>query len=374
MTRRRLATGIYGDPYGFSVRWRDHGQTRDQRFASDTPLDVLKAFRLRQLQQARPAPPSTAGSFTRDVARFLRTRKGRPSFKSDRAHLRPWVHRFIRLSRWAITREKVIEALGDWHRQGYSPRELRHRLRILAGVYRHFSPDQPTPCDRVNLPEKIPHVRPIAVPDQVIRDVARQLRISELAGRLRDGKTRARYLVLASTGQRPAQMKRAQPTDVDLERRVWFVRPAKGDRGGVVPLNADMVIAWQLFIAAKAWGVYDARSFAKTLRRNGWPKGVMPYALRHTVGMSLSLAGVDLGDIQGMMGHASPNTTRAFYVPTEAGRLHAASAKVDGRFHNGSATLALEPNTKARQKAPVSTTRPKQTTGRAGSGRSSKTA
>ena len=126
-------------------------------------------------------------------------------------------------------------------------------------------------------------------------------------------------------------MKRAQPIDVDLERRIWFVRPAKGDAGAIVYLNDDMVAAWTLFATAQAWGRYDGRSFVKTLRRCGWPKGVRPYNLRHTVGLTLSELGVDLGDIQAHMGHVSPETTR-IYVPGVLARLKDASQKLDGRI------------------------------------------
>jgi hypothetical protein len=40
--------------------------------------------------------------------------------------------------------------------------------------------------------------------------------------------TTAGALSAFAAGQRPAQLKRARPDDVDLRRRVWLVRPAKG--------------------------------------------------------------------------------------------------------------------------------------------------
>jgi hypothetical protein len=93
-----------------------------------------------------------------------------------------------------------------------------------------------------------------------------------------------------------------------------------------------MHAAWALFIAAKAWGPFDSRSFVSTLQRNGWPKGVRPYNLRHTVGLTLSELGVDLGDIQAHMGHRSIETTRTYYVPAVPQRLKDASEKLDGRL------------------------------------------
>lgn len=343
-----------------TVRWRDRGVPHEKRFALDTPLDRLKHFRAEQLRQvADVRTHEKIGSFVRDVARFLKLRKGRPSFKSDRAHLRPWAHRFKRLSRWHVTHEHVEQAMAWWRAQGYSARELRHRLRILEQLYHALDGSRArTPCDDVKAPP-IPKTRPVSVSDQVIRDVALELWKAEQRSYLRDSKTRARYLVLATTGQRPAQVKRAQRIDVDLERRLWFVRTAKNALGPTLYLNNEMIAAWQLFIQAQAWGAYDSRSFAKVLRRNGWPKGIRPYNLRHSVGMGLSERDVDLGDIQSHMGHVSPTTTR-IYVPGLPKRAQMASAKLDGRLgpsfglSRATTTIASEQKAKKGQKTPHS--------------------
>jgi site-specific recombinase XerD len=79
--------------------------------------------------------------------------------------------------------------------------------------------------------------------------------------------------------------------------------------------------AWQLFVAAKAWGPFNTGSFAKRLRSAGWPEGVRPYQLRHTVGLALSEAGVDLADVSALLGHSRPLTTRSHYVPVLGSRL-----------------------------------------------------
>lgn len=357
--RQRLATGVYADRAGISVMWREHGRLQEQRFPLSTPLEHLTRYRDQRVHAATERFPSfPAGSLARDAVKFLKTRKGRPSFKSDRAHLRPWIRQFGRRSRWALSREDCTIVVAEWSAAGYSPREIRHRVRILQQVYQFFDGSRAiTPLDDVKVPSR-PKARPISVSDTVVRDVALELRKHELLRYLRDGKTRARYLVLATTGQRPAQVMRAQPSDLDLERRIWFVRPAKGDAGTTVYLNDDMLAAWQLFIAAQAWGPYDSRSFAKTLRRCGWPKGIRPYALRHTVGLTLSELGVDLGDIQAHMGHASPNTTRQFYVPGLPSRLKAASVKLEGRLPAALVVPTPVPTrrVKGRKKAPKSKT------------------
>lgn len=325
----RVALGVYRDRYGFRVMWRDRGRLREKRFPLDTPLDTLKAFRARQTKIA--GPKMQTRGLARDVVTFLRTRKSLPTFKSDRAHLRAWLQRFPHRNRWTLTRTDVQLAIAGWEGQGYSAREIRHRVRVLKQLYVTLDPDQPTPCDHVRLPA-LPKPRPVPVSDTIVRDVAVKLRAAEITKRLRDSKTRARYLVLATTGQRPAQVMRAKPDDVDLQNRVWIVRPAKGDAGTLIALNDDMAAAWALFRQANAWGRFNQRSFVKTLRRNGWPAGVRPYALRHSVGMALSAASVDLGDIQAHMGHQSPQTTRTFYVPALLARQQAASATIEGRL------------------------------------------
>jgi integrase len=96
---------------------------------------------------------------------------------------------------------------------------------------------------------------------------------------------------------------RAKPADVDLKRRIWFVRAGKGGHAIPLPLTGDMVRAWQAFKAADAWGPFDSRSFSKTIRRHGWPKGIRPYNLRHTFAIDHLLAGTPIGDLQGLLGH-----------------------------------------------------------------------
>lgn len=330
MSGRRIAKGIFEDAYGYEVRWPDAGQTQTKHFPRDTPIATLKEKRATYVRQARRPRPDETGSFPRDAVRFLSTRRSLISFKSDRAHLRPWIHRFKKLSRWTISRDMISKALDEWRLAGYSARTLRHRLRILKRFFNSADPDAANPCKGLKTPTPS-KARPRRVSDDTISAVALQLRKQEIAGRLRDMKTRARFLVLATTGMRPTQLMRAQSHD--LEGRLWTVQPAKGDNGMLVYLNDEMELAVKLFIAAKAWGDYDSRSFSKTLQRNGWPKGVRPYNVRHRVGQTLRARGADLGDIQDHLGHASPATTRRHYLEPDLERLKATSERLAGRLH-----------------------------------------
>lgn len=332
--RQKLAIGVWQDPHGCSVIYQVNGLTIEKRFPRGTTLSRMVAYRTRQIQQAQDAAPprGPVNALARDAVRYLKPLKGLPGYKSEKSHLKAWLHALGSTSRGQVTRDRCEAIVAQWRQDGYAARTIRHRVRVLTSLFRKFDGRGTlTPLEELRLPAK-PKPRPMPVADAVIADVALQLRKHEIRGSLTDGKTRARFLVLATHAQRPAELQRAEPADVDLVRRLWFLRGAKGGYNTVVPLNDEQLAAWELFRLAQAWGMYDTRSFARTLRRAGWPTGIRPYNLRHSTGFALDARGVDLGDIQGLMGHTSPETTRAFYAPGLHHRLVAATRKLDGRF------------------------------------------
>jgi integrase len=193
---------------------------------------------------------------------------------------------------------------------------LRHLFHVLDGKRAS------TPADEVDK-LTVPDSPKVLVAAKVFRTVA---------ANLTDLKTRARFMVIASTGVRPAELKRAETGDVDLERRVWLVRTAKGGAPRVFWLNDDMLAAWQAFVAANAWGAFDGSDYAKALYAAGWPKDVRPYQARHSVAIELGERGIDLGDVQGWLGHKQVTTTRRHYAPVLVSRLRQASERLEGRF------------------------------------------
>ncbi len=171
-------------------------------------------------------------------------------------------------------------------------------------------------------------------PDLIVR-VYRHLLRAERAGTLRTARTRARFMVLATTGVRPSELMRAVPADLSLDTDppYWLTRDGKGGRrASALPLNAEMLEAWKVFIRADAWGPYETSAFARTLRSAGWPADVRPYRLRSSVGIELSTRGIDLADVAGWLGHADLDTTRADYVPVLAPRMIDATQRIAGRL------------------------------------------
>jgi integrase len=125
---------------------------------------------------------------------------------------------------------------------------------------------------------------------------------------------------------------RAEPADVDLERRIWRVKDAKGGWSEGLYLNDDLLTAFRVFVDADAWGYYDTSAMARALRTAGWPAGVRPYNMRHSVGIALSESGVDFVDVAGALGHRDLRTTRASYVPILNSRMERAARSIDGRL------------------------------------------
>lgn len=338
--RETIEEGVYGDAYGIEAVARAGALRRSKRFPPDRSDDALNTIRQWQArtkanlledhaqQKKQRADPR---SLTRSIAAYLKRRKGRTGYGADRSHLKAWMIELGPKRRHQITTDDVQRVLGRWRKLKKPPSEttIRHRVRVLRELYQSLDGKAVQhPLIGIDLP-KPKRATLIPVPHAIIKRVAESLAEGK---RHEEGygadpvKSRGRFLVYASTGQRPAQIGRAQPADVDLARRVWFVRDAKGGEPVSLPLNEGMVKAWRIFIAANAWGPFDPTSLAKVIRRHGWPKNLRPYALRRTFAIDLLLGGADLGDVQGLLGHADITTTRKYYAPILTARMTSAVA------------------------------------------------
>jgi hypothetical protein len=234
-----------------------------------------------------------------------------------RAHLRAWLTVFRRRSRWSIDREDVQAAVDEWPRIGYSPREIRHRVKILAQLFRHFDAGE-TATDSWCALAARREAAPRQVSIDTIRQVALQLlkRSTEASA---DCAMRKRVRG-SSCSPRPAcgRSRWRARTGRLRPRAPYVARPAGEGRPGhrPVPERRD-ARGRALFIAADAFGEYDRTSFSKTLRRNGWPSGSgrtmrdTPLARRSDAPASTSAT------FRSSTGHASPATTSGFYLEPE---------------------------------------------------------
>ena len=340
-TRTRLAEGIWEDRYGISVIVTAKGRrSPEARFPLGTSIDRLEAVRSRMrtelLEDHEDAESDSApkGTLAGDVPLFEKKIQQRVACKADRSHIRAWLPALGKFSRHTIRPPQVQAVIDGWIADDVAPRTIRHRRRVLRELYQILDgPHARPPLKGVKIP-KVPDPHPVSVPWKTVQKVAKSLsrgiRKKQACGpsrkvvmveRREPAKSHARFLVLATTGQRPAQVMRAGPSDVDLKRRVWFVRPAKGGNAVALPLDAEMLRAWQAFTKANAWGEFDTRSLGHLLRRHGWPEGVRPYALRSTLAIDMILGGADLSDVQAALGHKRIDTTRQHYASVQLARF-----------------------------------------------------
>lgn len=333
--RRTLAPNIYEDGTGRAGIYRTpDGQAHEVRFPPGTGLALIRReLGKRKARASGSGRASTLrGSLAAAVDQWEPLEQHIASWKERRAELRAWVRELGTVPLGAITSQDIRRVIGTWTQTGVAPKTIRQRMWSLQHLYRVlYGPRVDTPLDEVPRPPKVRHIPTIIDPALILRVYANLLQM-EADGLLRDGKTRARFMLRASTGKRPSEIMRAVPADVNLERREWRVRDGKGGWSEGLYLNDDMLAAWRVFIDADAWGPFNTGSFAEVLRHAGWPAGVRPYELRHNVGIALSDVGVDLADIAGVLGHKDLRTTRQTYVPIRNARMQRASQLLEGRL------------------------------------------
>lgn len=333
--RKRIARCIYQDRSGRSGIYRDAwGKPKEVRFAPDTPIHEIREELNRRQQKTRGSgrAPEVRGTLSEGVDRWAQLEQHLASWKERRAELRAWCALYGPRRMRDLTDQDVRRAIGIWTQDGVAVKTIRNRLWSLQHLYRVLlGRGTQTPGDNVTPPAKVRRVPNYITPETILAVYAKLLQF-EQAGRLRDAKTRARFMVRASTGRRPSEIMRTQPSDVDLERRTWRVRDGKGGWSEGLFLNDDALAAWQTFSQADAWGDFNTGSMAEVLRAAGWPAHSRPYDMRASVGIDLSERGADLSDVGGWLGHTSLQTTRSAYVPILNSRMQRAGERLNGRL------------------------------------------
>ncbi len=329
--------GIRRDKYGFRAYVKVGSLQREKRFPPDTLTKKMQDWRdecrvaLRKIPQKAPG---RSGSFGADVRAYLEQVKptiAKATYDSRVCELDAYLAVFRNRPRADITRASLLELRTAWMttgrgkrtgQTGASAKTVRNREGALRHLYHRLDGAKaPTPLDDLPPLPKTPA-------DPRFVSVAK---IKAVAKRLTDPKTRARFMVLASTGQRPAQLKRAQPEHVNLKRRLWLVLPAKGGHPIPVTLTDDMIAAFKALRKAKAWGHFDGSDYAKQLYAAGWPKDIRPYNAKHTVAITLGEAGAEWEDIKDYFGHTDIKTTR-IYTGLIAARGRRTSTHLEGRI------------------------------------------
>ena len=206
----------------------------------------------------------------------------------------------------------------------------------MSSLYRELDGKRAyNPAAGVERPTE-PRPSPNAAP---LEDVVKVLAALEARAKKqnRGWKTLARCRVIALTGMRHSQVGRLKREDIwlDYDPPLAIVnRPGKNGKPHWKPLTAEAVEAFRLFIDKDAFGEFSASSIYKSWKLACEEAGVSffnPYRLRHTYATTLRAGGMDLADVQELVGHTSSKTT-ARYAMVSAPKLMAARTTLDSAW------------------------------------------
>lgn len=164
--------------------------------------------------------------------------------------------------------------------------------------------------------------------------VLSQAEVQTILGGIRNPVVRLALRLIYLCGLRVSEAARLQPTDLDWERQVVWIRGGKGGKDRSVPLTAGMSAAlkeyrqrarWRSWVfPGKGGGPLSVsalqRGFKDALRQSGVDKPASVHTLRHSYATHLLEYGVDLRVIQELLGHQSLQTT-TIYTHLTAGVL-----------------------------------------------------
>jgi integrase/recombinase XerD len=233
-----------------------------------------------------------------------------------------WMAKFGERRRDSIEEEEIRQQLLEWEAEGYAASTIRHRLSALSQLYAVLDGKKGyNPVKDIERPKE-PKPKPDWRSPATIKAVLDALE-SRVKRFNRGWKTLARLKVIALTGMRHSQVMRLKSQDLFVNEELPYVRvadPGKDGEPHVKPLTREGVEAFALFVQQDAFG-----DFSQSSLRISWKKACEdadvpffnPYKLRHSYASALRAEGLDLADVQVLLGHKDPKTTQRYAaVPT----------------------------------------------------------
>ncbi|MGB6837500.1 MAG: tyrosine-type recombinase/integrase [Dehalococcoidia bacterium] len=242
-----------------------------------------------------------------------------------------------------ITRDHVRRYMVQLRQEGLSPSTTKDYLVALRLWFSWLMAEgivRSNPCEGIKPPRPDRKVMRTLTPDEVkqLLDVARHQPERKA---LRD---QLIILMLYDTGIRASELVGLNMEDVDLDKRVVFVR-GKGRKERVLGLNGrTCVMAWRYVAVVRGEGpgpFIQARTgrrmlrtsltqlLSKLARRAGWPpRSCSPHMLRRSFSVDYLRAGGDPFTLQILLGHERLEMSRHY-----AEALNAQDAlKAHGQF------------------------------------------
>lgn len=183
-------------------------------------------------------------------------------------------------------------------------------------------------------------IKPIKVPKE-IRTAFSDVEMDALRSACKSVKERALVEFLVSTGVRVSELTGMKVEDVNLENLSVHVIHGKGDKERMTyttPVAAKHLIAYLrsrkekgsiMLFCNREGGMLSTRWIQLLLKKIGARAGVEnvhPHRFRRTFATNLSKRGMEIQEIQKLLGHANINTTM-IYVSTDDSMIKASYSR-----------------------------------------------
>lgn len=221
----------------------------------------------------------------------------------------------------------TTEQIRDWlHGRGGLDGTIANRICALRSVYKFMSRSKlrvENPMDAIDSPKSrrgIPKPIKDVEAKLLILDEADEIAHKRLAPKNKWkrplGQSRAMATFLLETGLR---IHEAVAMDLEVPCPEIMVLVGKGRKEALLPLTEEARKAAD-FLGGK-WPI-GARGTQRRFEKAGFS----PHQCRHTLGCTLASSGADLGEIQELLRHENPATTKG-YAAYDTDRLRAAQAR-----------------------------------------------
>jgi integrase len=340
VTRRRKEIGIRRKRTGWQAFIDVDGQFRSKQFPIDTPITVMRAWRD---HQAATAAPAAAGSFSADVATYLRRPEiaAMPTIDERARHLQLWIDALGGArSRYSVTSDEVETVLQRWLAAGLAQPTVYHRRTALGSFYvaMNGKGGGHNPVTGTTRPA---HYRPVdrSVPfgtlECILEAMPTERRVAK--GIRRPSFSKLRVAVILHTGIPPAELMKLRAHHFD--RVAGIMRMPWRDKGAGTPahtreLSPAGVAAFLALDAAGAWGTFAPERLSMSFKRAarqvcGADTLIRLYDLRHSLGADTYRETHDLATVGRLLGHVEGSiVTHRYAMGAHAAVDRAALAKV----------------------------------------------
>lgn len=304
MARRPFPKGIRRKGQNWQAYVRVQKQLYTKVFPEGTPFATMLDWRARH--KARVPSKNTLAA---DAQTYLATVRHLPDVKNRVLYLQRWIDALGQdRRRHTITSAELDGILSKWLLT-LSPTTVRHHRSALLALWKTLDgPDAPNPVKQTTRPaDRPPQMR--AVP---LATVWRVL------GYLRPSQTRARLLVILTTGLPHAQIMRLTPDDWDKVGKRLHVsarRKGKGVAGRILPLSSAATTAMKEFTKWNCWGKFSQSAMHSAVQRACDALEVprfRPYDIRHLFAYQVYKLTGDLSTVARLLGHADLKTTKRY--------------------------------------------------------------